>query len=212
MQDAGASALELNIYFVPTDPAQTGQQLEQQYLDLVGEVKASVTIPVAAKVGPYFSAMANMGRRLAEAGADGLVIFNRYLMPDIDLDNLEVVPKLELSTPSELRLPLRWIAILRDNVDASLALTSGVHTPADALKAILVGADVVMPASALLKNGPSYLGALIDGVRDWLDEREYTSVAQAKGSMSRSAAPAPEAFERSNYMQALVSYTTGSAV
>ncbi len=211
MQDAGASALELNIYFVPSDPGQAGQEVEQQYLDLVTQVAESVDIPVTAKIGPYFSAMANMGVRLVEAGAAGLVIFNRYLMPDIDLDKLEVVPKLELSTPSELRLPLRWVAILRDAVDASLALTSGVHTAEDAIKAILVGSDAVMPASALLRNGPSYLGTLLDGVRSWLEEHEYASVEQAKGSLSRGAAPTPEAFERSNYMQALVSYT-GPAV
>jgi dihydroorotate dehydrogenase (fumarate) len=163
---------------------------------------------LAVKVSPFFSSMANMARRLVEAGADGLVLFNRFLQPDIDLETLDVDPSLHLSTSEELRLPLRWIAILRGRVDASLAATTGVHTWEDAVKLILAGADVTMMASALFKHGPEHVTTVLNGIQTWLDEREYESVEQAKGSVSQAACPDPVAFERSNYMRAVVNYTS----
>lgn len=211
IEEAGADALELNVYFVPDDPSASGAEVEERYLDLVRACRQSVAIPMAVKVGPYFSSVANMVGRIANAGANGLVLFNRYLMPDMDLESLTVTPALKLSDPSELRLPLRWIALLRGKVPVSLALSSGVHSAADALKAILAGADVAMMTSSLLRHGPEYVTTVLDGVRSWLDEHEYLSVEQAKGSLSEEAAPNPEAFSRANYMKALVSYT-GPAV
>jgi dihydroorotate dehydrogenase (fumarate) len=208
IQEAGADALELNIYLVAADPETTPQEIEQRYLDLVAAVRASVSIQLAVKVGPYFSAFANMARRLVAAGADGLVLFNRFLQPDIDLDTLGVDPTLHLSTSEELRLPLRWIAILRGRVGCSLAATSGVHTWEDATKLVLAGADVTMMASALFRSGPEHLRAVLDGLRAWLDEHDYGSLEQAKGSVSQVTSPNPEAFERSNYMKAVTSYTS----
>jgi dihydroorotate dehydrogenase (fumarate) len=208
IEAAGADALELNVYYVAADPDTTSADVEARYLELVASVRQAVTIPLAVKVGPYFSAMANMARRLVEAGADGLVIFNRFLQPDIDLESLSVVPALHLSTPEEVRLPLRWIAILRDKVQASLAATSGVHTAEDAVKLILAGADAVMMTSALLRHGPEYLSLILDGIDTWLETNDYESVEQAKGSVSQASIPDPAAFERSNYMQALVSYSS----
>ena len=208
IRDAGADALELNIYYVAADPNLTSAEVEQRYIGLVAAVRSSVDIPLAVKVGPFFSSMANMARRLVEAGADGLVLFNRFLQPDIDLETLGVDPTLHLSTSEELRLPLRWIAILRGRVDASLAATTGVHTWEDAMKLILAGADVTMMASALFKHGPEHVRTVVDGIRTWLDEHEYESVEQAKGSVSQAACPDPVAFERSNYMRALVSFTS----
>ncbi len=205
-QDAGADALELNIYFVAANPDMTGQDVESQLLNLVAEVKQSVSIPLAVKIGPAFSAVANMAKRLVEAGADGLVLFNRYLQPDIDLEQLETTPKLVLSTPYELLTPLRWIAILRNRVDASLACTSGIHDANGLLKAILVGADVGMVASVLLKQGIEPVGTILQGVRQWMEQKEYDSVDQLKGSMSRERCPDPGAFERGNYMKALTSF------
>jgi len=207
IEEAGADALELNVYFVPSDPNVTGEQVEERYLDLIRACRESISIPMAVKVGPYFSSIANMVSKISNTGANGVVLFNRYLMPDIDLEALEVTPALKLSDPSELRLPLRWIALLRGKVPISLALTSGVHSAADAIKAVLTGADVAMTTSALLRHGPEYLTTLIGGFRAWLDENDYLSVEQAKGSLSEEAAPDPEAFSRANYMKALVSYT-----
>ncbi|HET7869295.1 MAG TPA: dihydroorotate dehydrogenase-like protein [Actinomycetota bacterium] len=208
IEDAGADALELNVYFVAADPDLTSSEVEQLYIDLVAAVRSSVEIPLAVKVGPFFSSMANMARRLVEAGADGLVLFNRFLQPDIDLETLDVDPTLHLSTSEELRLPLRWIAILRGRVETSLAATTGVHTWQDAVKLLLAGADVTMMASALFKNGPEHVKNVLDGIRTWLDEHEYESVEQAKGSVSQAACPDPVAFERSNYMRAVVNYTS----
>lgn len=207
MQDAGADALELNIYFLPIDPQVPGQQVETRYLELVASVREAVTIPLAVKVGPYFSAMANIAARLVEAGADGLVLFNRFLQPDIDLEQLQVNPDIELSTSSELRLPLRWVAILHGRVKTSLAVSSGIHTSRDVLKALLAGADVCMLTSALLKHGPEHLRGLLTEMSQWLQEHEYASVAQMRGSMSQQNCPDPAAFERANYMRALTSYT-----
>ncbi len=208
IEEAGADALELNVYLVAADPDWSPAEVEARYLDLVAAVRAEISIPLAVKVGPYFTAMAHMARRLAGAGADGLVLFNRFLHPDLDLESLQVVPSLHLSTSSELGLPLRWIALLRGAVDVSLAATTGVHTPDDVLKLLLVGADVTMMASALLQNGPEHVGRVLEGVHGWLEEREYRSVEQMKGSMSQRAAPDPGAFERTQYMKALVSYSS----
>jgi dihydroorotate dehydrogenase (fumarate) len=208
MQDAGADAIELNVYFVATDPSVSSAQVEDRYLELVRAVREVVTIPVAVKVGPYFSSLANMACRLAEAGADGLVLFNRFVQPDIDLETLSVVPEVHLSTSAELLLPLRWIAILHGRVTASLAATTGVHRPEDVLKLLLAGADVTMTTSAVLRDGPERLRELLIGLRALLEKGEYESVEQLKGSMSQASCPDPEAFERSQYMRALVSYVT----
>lgn len=208
IEDAGADALELNVYYVAADPATTSAEVEERYLDLVSEVRSSVAIPLAVKVGPFFSAMANMATRLVDAGADGLVLFNRFLQPDIDLETLAVDPTLHLSTSEELRLPLRWIAILHGRVDASLAATTGVHAAEDAVKLILAGADVTMMASALFRHGPEHLTAVLEGVREWFDEHDYASVEEARGSCSQASSPDPAAFERSNYMRAVVSFTS----
>ncbi|MBL0295714.1 MAG: dihydroorotate dehydrogenase-like protein [Betaproteobacteria bacterium] len=207
-QEAGADAIELNVYFLAASVDDTSAEVEQRYVDLVASVTQQVGIPVAVKVAPYFSAMANMAARLHQAGAAGLVLFNRFLQPDITLDELEVAPHLVLSTSDELRLALRWIAILRGRVGASLAATGGAHTPEDVLKLLLAGADCVMLASSLLTRGPGHVEALVRGVQAWLSDREYSSVAQMKGSLSQQACPDPDAFERANYMRALQSYTS----
>jgi dihydroorotate dehydrogenase (fumarate) len=208
IQDAGADALELNVYFIAADPDESGWQVERRYLDLVSAVSQSVTIPLAVKIGPYFSSMANIARQLEEAGADGLVLFNRFLQPDIDLETLRVDPTLHLSTSDELLLPLRWIAILHGLVSCSLAATTGVWSAEDAVKLLLAGADVTMMASALFRHGPEYLGTVLEGVRTWLDEHEYASVEQLKGSVSQASVADPVAFARSNYMEMLVNYTS----
>jgi dihydroorotate dehydrogenase (fumarate) len=210
-EEAGASAIELNVYFLAADPADSADAVEQRYLDLVASVRATTKVPLAVKVSPYFSAMASMAVRLVKAGADGLVLFNRFVQPDIMLDELEVAPHLVLSTSDELRLALRWIAILHGRIGASLAATGGAHTPDDVLKLLLAGADCVMVASSLLKQGPQHVGTLVRGVEAWMREREYASVAQMKGSLSQQSCPDPDAFERANYMKALKSYTSAFA-
>ncbi|GIL05991.1 MAG: dihydroorotate dehydrogenase [Betaproteobacteria bacterium] len=207
-EQAGADAIELNVYFLAAAPEDTSAAVEARYIELVESVTRQVSIPVAVKVSPYFSAMANMAVRLSRAGARGLVLFNRFLQPDILLDELAVAPHLVLSTSDELRLALRWIAILRGRIDASLAATGGAHTADDVLKLLLAGADCVMVASCLLRNGTAYAGKLVRGVQAWMVEREYESVAQMKGSLSQQSCPDPDAFERANYMKALTSYTS----
>ncbi|HET9024486.1 MAG TPA: dihydroorotate dehydrogenase-like protein [Burkholderiaceae bacterium] len=207
-EQAGADAIELNVYFLATSPDDSSEAVEARYIDLVKSVAGQVRIPVAVKVAPYFSAMANMANRLADAGAAGLVLFNRFLQPDIELDDLQVAPNLVLSTSDEVRLALRWIAILRGRVPVSFAATGGAHTADDVLKLLLAGADCVMIASSLLKKGPAQVGVLVRGVEAWLSERGYDSVEQMKGSLSQQACPDPDAFERSNYMKALTSYTS----
>lgn len=207
IQDAGADALELNIYFIPTDSKMGGPDVEKQYLELVAAVKESISIPLAVKMGPYFSGLPSFAARLVEAGATGLVLFNRFLEPDVDLEELKFQPSLQLSTRNELRLPLRWIAILRDHVQASLAATSGVHFTEDVIKSLLVGADIVMMASVLLQRGPGYLKQMLQELHSWLEEKEYESVQQLKGSMSRIHCSDPSELERANYMKALISYT-----
>ncbi|MDP1900295.1 MAG: dihydroorotate dehydrogenase-like protein [Rubrivivax sp.] len=208
IQDAGADAIELNVYFLAASVDDTSAQVEQRYVDLVESVARQVRIPVAVKVAPYFSAMANMAARLTTAGASGLVLFNRFLQPDIALDELEVSPHLVLSTSDELRLALRWIAILRGRVNASLAATGGAHTTDDVLKLLLAGADCAMLASSLLVKGPAHVGTLVSGIQAWMTEREYTSVEQMKGSLSQQSCPDPAAFERANYMKALKSFAS----
>ena len=207
MQESGADALELNIYFIPTEPELTAADVEKQYVDLVASVREAISIPLSVKLGQNFTALPHFAHQLMEAGADGLVLFNRYLEPDIDLQSLQVVPQLVLSNRHELRAPLRWIAILRDQLPISLAATSGVHFAEDVIKLLLAGADVVMMTSALLKHGMSYVSELTEQLRDWLDVNEYKSVEQLKGSMSRENCPNPNELDRANYMKALVSFT-----
>lgn len=208
LQEAGADAIELNVYFLAASVDDTSTDVERRYVELVESVTGQVSVPVAVKVAPYFSAMANMAARLTRAGASGLVLFNRFLQPDIQLEDLEVAPHLVLSTSDELRLALRWIAILRGRIQGSLAATGGAHTPDDVLKLLLAGADCVMLASSLLAKGPSHVGTLVRGVQAWMAEREYSSVEQMKGSLSQQSCPDPDAFERANYMKALRSYTS----
>ena len=208
MEEAGASALELNVYFIAADVEESGEAVEHRYLDLVAAVRAAVGIPLAVKVGPYFSSMANMARRLVEAGADGLVLFNRFYQPDIDIEDLKVRPNVQLSTSAELRLPLRWIAILKGRVDASLAASTGVHTPEDVLKLVMAGADVTQVAAALLKQGAGWLTWVRSEMTTWLEEHDYESIEQMKGSLSQASSPDPAAFERANYMETLVTYAT----
>lgn len=206
LEDAGAHALELNVYIIAADINETSAQVEQRYLDTVEAVREAIDIPLAVKIGPYFSAMASMARRLVDAGADGLVLFNRFYQPDIDLERLEVIPDLRLSTSMELRLPLRWIAILRGRVHASLAATTGIHDHIDVVKMLLAGADVTMMASALLRHGPGRLTEVVAGLFEWLEDNEYFSVEQMQGSMSQESVPDPSSFERANYLETLASY------
>lgn len=207
IEKAGADALEINIYHVPTEPLDDSSNVDQGYVRLVRSIKREIKIPIAVKVGPYFSSLPHIANELVQAGATGLVLFNRYLAPDIDLESLSFSPALELSTPSELRVALRWIAILRDQIDASLAATGGVHTTEDVVKAMLVGADVVACASALLGRGIEVLRELNQGLTQWMQDREYAAVKQLKGSMSSKNCPNPEGLRRANYMRALTSYT-----
>jgi dihydroorotate dehydrogenase (fumarate) len=207
LESAGADALELNIYFVPTDPAMDAAAVESRYEALVATVAQAVDIPVAVKIGAQFSALPNFCQRLWHAGAAGLVLFNRYLEPDIDLASLEYRPDLVLSRRHELRTVLRWIAILRDQVDCSLAATSGIQRAEDMVRALLAGADVAMVTTAFLRHGPAYAARLLEELRTWLAEGDYESVAQMRGSMSRANCRDPSALERANYMQALARYT-----
>ena len=206
MQEAGAKGIELNIYYIPTAMDRTGAQIEEQYLDVVARVKSAVTIPVAVKVGPYFSSFAHMAGRLDRAGADALVLFNRFYQPDFDIETREVVPSLMLSRPEEIRLPLLWIALLHGRVKASLAATTGVHGAVQALKYLMAGADVVMSTSALLQQGPAFLSRLIAELSGWMERKGYESVAQLRGSMSQQSLPESMAFVRGNYIKILESY------
>ncbi|ACK64294.1 dihydroorotate dehydrogenase [Rippkaea orientalis PCC 8801] len=206
IQQAGADALELNIYYVPTDLDIPGGEVEQNYLDILKNVKAALNIPVAIKISPYFSNMANMAKRLAEAGADGIVLFNRFYQPDIDLENLEVYPNVLLSTPQALRLPMRWIAILYGRIEADLAATSGIHHTTDVLKMVMVGAKITQVVSALLRHGIGYLSTLEQGMIRWMEDNEYESIKQMQGSLSQLHCPDPTAFERAQYMKALQTY------
>lgn len=206
VQEAGADAIELNIYEVAADPDVSGFELEDRVVSLVASVRSSVTIPLAIKLGPHFSSIANLARRLVGAGADGLVLFNRFYQPDINLDHLTVEPHLTLSTSDELRFIVRWMAILRGQLPCSLAATTGVHTSDDVVKCILAGADVAMMTSALLANGPNHIANVLDAMTEWFVDREYESTNQARGSLSQHAVPNPSAFERANYAKTLASY------
>jgi len=206
IEQAGADALELNIYLIPTRLNLTSDGVENTYLDILHEIKAQVKIPVAMKLSPFFSAMPNMAYRLDHSGADALVLFNRFYQPDFDLDELTVVPHLVLSNSNEMRLPLHWIAILYGHVQASLALTTGIHTAEDVVKAIMAGADIANVASLLLESGVGALTDLVSGLSQWMDEHEYESVAQMKGALSQRNVAEPTAFERANYMKVLGSW------
>ena len=207
IEQAGADAIELNIYYIPTDMDLTGTEVEMTYLDILKSVKANVKIPVAVKLSPFFSSFANMAKRLDHAGADGLVLFNRFYQPDIELESLEVRPNILLSTPMAMRLPLRWVALLHNRVKASLAATSGIHRASDVLKMLLVGADVTMLCSTLIRHGIPQIANIERDLEVWLTEHEYESVSQLKGSLSQAKCPEPAAFERSQYMKALTGYT-----
>jgi dihydroorotate dehydrogenase (fumarate) len=206
IQEAGADALELNIYYIPTSVDTTGAQVEQLYIGILQAVKAKVTIPVAVKLSPFFSSLANMAKRLDENGANGLVLFNRFYQPDINLDALEVEPSVVLSSSDALRLPLRWVAILHKNVKADLAATTGIHTADDVIKMTMAGANVTQVCSTLLRYGPKRIAEILNGVQQWMIEHEYESLTQMRGSMSQKSVANPSAFERANYMKALNSY------
>ena len=209
MEEAGADALELNLYHVAADPTQTAADMEARDIELVAAVRGAVRIPLAVKLSPYYSAMANFARRVVDTGADGLVLFNRFYQPDLDLDTLDVVVRLELSEPWELRLPMRWIAILRPQLggEVSLAATSGVRAAVDVAKALMVGADVAMMTSAALRNGPEVFAGVEADLRTWMARHEYTSVDQLRGSASQAHSDDPSAFERANYMKTLHSWS-----
>lgn len=206
MQQAGATGIELNIYDIPTEMYCTGAQVEEHYLAVLSAVKRVVTIPVAVKVGPYFSSFAHMAGRLDRAGADALVLFNRFYQPDFDIENRTVVPSLTLSKPDEIRLPLLWISLLHGRLRSSLAATTGVHSAVEAIKYLMAGADVVMSTAALLQQGPTFLSRLIEDLTGWMDKRGYESVDQLRGSMSQKSIPDSTAFVRGNYIKILESY------
>jgi dihydroorotate dehydrogenase (fumarate) len=206
IQQAGADAIELNIYMLPTDLDLVGSDVEQMYIDTVSAVREEVTIPLAVKVSPFFSAMAHMARLLKDAGADGLVLFNRFYQPDFDLEELAVVPHLVLSTSDELRLPLRWVAILYGRIDVDFAITSGVHRGEDVIKGVMAGARVTMMTSAILRHGIGHANTVLDEVRQWMDAHEYSSITQMCGSMSQQNVVERAAFERANYMKTLHSW------
>ncbi len=209
MQDAGADAIELNLYFLATDVGQSGQEIEDRTVDTVAAVCQQVSLPVAVKLGPWFSSLPHLVRRLGEAGARGVVLFNRFYQPDVDLDSLTVGPRLALSSSLESRLALRWIAILRGRVAIDLAASGGVHYANDAVKLLLVGADVVTMASALIEQGPEYVTDVLTELQAWMAEHGYDSVDELRGALSQRSAPDPEAFERANYLKVLTGYATG---
>jgi dihydroorotate dehydrogenase (fumarate) len=206
IQDAGADALELNVYYMPVDPDLAAAEVENAQVELVAAVKSSISIPLAVKLSPFYTSLPNFVRRLAEAGADGIVLFNRFYQPDFDLEELAIAHTLDLSSPAELRLPLRWVSILHGSIQADLALTSGVHSHEDVLKAMMAGAKVAMLASELLEKGPGRLEPLLADLTAWMEEHEYTSIRQMQGSLSQKSVAEPAAFERANYMKVLSSY------
>jgi dihydroorotate dehydrogenase (fumarate) len=208
MHQAGASAIELNVYFIATDLDTTSQEVEQRFIDVLRAVKAAVPIPVAIKTGPFFSAFGNMARRLDEAGADALVLFNRFYQPDFDLERLEVGTHLELSTPSEIRLPLMWIAVLKGRIKASLAATTGVHSGVEVVKYLLAGADVVMSTSSVLQRGPDQLRKLVTDLTTWLEAGNYASASEMRGAMSHAKVGDPDTFFRANYIRLLEGFRT----
>lgn len=211
LEDAGAHALELNIYAVAADPEVSGAEVEARYVEMVAAVRSVVSIPLAVKIGPFFSSLPHVARQLVAAGAGGLVLFNRFLQPDLNLEAMTVEPTMRLSTSEEFRLPLRWVAILYGRLEASLAATTGVHSASEALKALAAGADAVMLASALLQQGPALVPEILHGMDEWLERNEYLSVEQLKGCMSQLSCPEPAAFERAHYMRAIVGYAATHA-
>jgi len=206
MEEAGASALELNVYYIPTDGTMAGLDVENRYSEVLKEVRGAVNIPIAMKLSPFFSSIPNVVQRLVSEGADGLVLFNRFYQPDIDLEELDVKPGVELSNSYTNRLPMRWIGILFGKIKASIGATSGVHTAEDVLKLTMVGADVTMMCSALLMHGPEYIGKVLKDLEHWMQEHEYESIEQMKGSLSHKSIANPSAYERANYMKALNRY------
>jgi dihydroorotate dehydrogenase (fumarate) len=208
IEEAGADALELNMYYIATDVEMTSSDIEETQVELVAEVKSAIRIPLAVKISPFVTSMPNFVKRLVEAGADGMVLFNRFYQPDFDLDELEIVHSLDLSTSSDLRLPLRWISILNGKMNADFALTSGVHTHKDVLKAMMAGAKIAMMASSLLHNGEQVIGPILSELETWMKDHEYTSIQQMQGSMSQQSVKEPAAFERANYMKVLNSFRT----
>lgn len=206
IEQAGADAIELNIYWIPTEPSLSSIRIEDTYVEILRSVKEQVNIPVAVKLSPFFTNFANMARRLESVGADGLVLFNRFYQPDLDLEQLEVTPNILLSTPMAMRVPLRWIAILRGQLRLSLAATSGIHRASDALKMLMAGADVTMMCSALLRNGVKHLTTVENEIRAWMAQHDYESIRQLQGSMSQKNCPDPAAFERAQYMRAVSNY------
>jgi len=206
IEEAGADALEINVYYLPTQPSLTAEEVEGMYVDLVSEVKKNLSIPLAVKLGPFFSSIPNLARRLDEAGAEGLVMFNRFYQPDIDVEGLKVTPNLVLSTSGELRLRLRWVAILYGRVQADLAVTGGVHSWEDALKSLMAGAKVTMMASALLERGIGHLGVVLSGIQQWMDSKGYDSIEEIIDILSQRSVKDPAAFERANYIRTLKSY------
>jgi len=206
IEEAGADALELNLYFLPTNPALTATQIEENYITLVRDVRDSIKIPLAVKLSPFFTAIPNIAKRLVEAGANGLVLFNRFYQPDLDLETMEVAPNLVLSTSNDLRLPLRWIAILYGQINADLALTSGIHTAEDVIKASMAGASVAMTTSELLSKGIGRIPVILSDLEKWMTGHDYESIKQMKGSLSQKSVKEPAAFERANYMKVLNSF------
>jgi len=206
LQQSGADALELNVYYLPTDINQPAGLVEARYVEILTELKKQIEMPIIMKLSSQFSSVGNFVQQLEHAGADGVSLFNRYYLPDIDLETLEVVPSLKLSSPVEARLSMRWIAMLHGRVNLTLAATSGIHTAEDAIKMLLVGADVTHMCSALLRHGPAHLGTVLEGIESWMQEKEYISIKQLKGSVSHSNTNTPSAFERSNYIKALSSF------
>jgi len=206
MQDAGASGIELNAYYIPANLYMDGREVEQRYLEVLKAVKAAVSIPVAMKLSPFFSATGNMARQFDEAGADALVLFNRFYQPDLDLEEMEVVTDLKLSTPAEIRLPLLWIGVLHGRINASLAASTGVHSPLELIKYLLTGADAVMTTSGMLRYGIGFLTTLVDGLQEWMEAKQYDSVSQLRGAMSQINCLNPGAFERANYIRILENY------
>ncbi len=210
IEQAGADALELNIYYIPTDAGKSGAEVEQRYLDILTDVRTNISIPIAVKLNPYFSALPNICQQMADIGANGFALFNRFYQPDLDLELLEVVPNLQLSHSDEMRLPLRWIAILYGKIKADFALTTGIHTAQDVAKGLAAGAQITMMASALLKRGIGHISKVLAELTNWLEENEYESVSQLQGSLSQINCPAPAAFERANYVNVVKSYGPGT--
>jgi len=206
MEDAGADGLELNVYYMPIETEETGDEVEQRTIDIVGSVKADVKIPVSVKLSTFFSSIPNLGKKLQDVGADGLVIFNRFYQPDIDIEDLDVVPNLRLSTADELRLRLRWLAILSSQLDLSLAATGGAHSAVDVIKAVMTGANAVQMVSALLIHGPEHIGRTLEAIEFWMKDHDYQSIQQMQGSMNLARTPNPKAFSRANYMRMLDSW------